>query len=419
MEINRVLPTMTRLSSGKVLVTGGCDGDDYFYGSCSKDSLASAELYAPSTGRWTPTSSMGTRRSGQTATLLPDGHVLVSGGCLNACTTVLNTAELYDPHTGTWKPTSSMTTARLGQTATLLLNGQVLVSGGCHSSTGVYGCTDLLASSELYDPRTETWSTTGSMTIPRGSHTATLFTSGQLKGRVLIAGGCANAPCHIGLASAELYNPSTGNWSTTGSMSTVRTGHTMTMLQDGQVLVAGGCIPACGTVFDSAELYDPSTGRWMPTGSMTKARVGHTATLLTTGKVLIAGGYGPGCCPIKSLDSVELYDPASGTWTATASLDTGRYEQAATLLQDGQVLVAGGGDVAGDWSRILSSAELYSSSTSGPLPTPLPPPVASSLLPSTPGGGYALHFNGHDDAVLDSYNLVGEAGNGGGRPITP
>ncbi len=82
MEINRVLPTMTRLSSGKVLMTGGCDGDDYFYGSCSKDSLASAELYAPSTGRWTPTSSMGTRRSGQTATLLPDGHVLVSGAAL-------------------------------------------------------------------------------------------------------------------------------------------------------------------------------------------------------------------------------------------------------------------------------------------------------------------------------------------------
>lgn len=141
MEINRVLPTMTRLSSGKVLVTGGCDGDDYFYGSCSKDSLASAELYAPSTGRWTPTSSMGTRRSGQTATLLPDGHVLVSGGCLNACTTVLNTAELYDPHTGTWKPTSSMTTARLGQTATLLLNGQVLFRGG---ATVRPACMDVL-----------------------------------------------------------------------------------------------------------------------------------------------------------------------------------------------------------------------------------------------------------------------------------
>jgi N-acetylneuraminic acid mutarotase len=122
-------------------------------------------------------------------------------------------------------------TARWSHTATLLPNGEVLVSGG--ETLGPNGRISF-ASAELYDLATGTWTITGSMSQSRFDHTATLLQSGQ----VLVAG--ENTGVFVGLASAELYNPSTSTWTTTGSMTTVRRGHTMTLLQNGQVLVAGG-----------------------------------------------------------------------------------------------------------------------------------------------------------------------------------
>ena len=197
------------------------------------------------------------------------------------------------------------------------------------------------------------------------------------------------------LSSAELYDPASGTWTTTGSLDYARADHTATLLPDGKVLVAGGM----GRSFASAELYDPASGTWTATGSLKSHAVSHTATLLPNGKVLVAGGVqtvatlrarsstiqpaGPGrspaaspphaiitrrrCCPTARcssqaerqlrllLASAELYDPASGTWTATGSLATARYFHTATLLPNGKVLVAGG-DNTGGW---LGSAELY------------------------------------------------------------
>jgi N-acetylneuraminic acid mutarotase len=117
------------------------------------------------------------------------------------------------------------------------------------------------------------------------------------------------------LTSAELYATSTGKWSVTGSMNTARAVHTATLLQNGQVLVAGGNNTS-NFGQTSSELYDPSTGKWAVTGSMSAARQGHTATLLNTGKVLVAGGDNSK----GNLSSAELYDPSLGTWSKT-----GRY----------------------------------------------------------------------------------------------
>jgi Kelch motif len=159
------------------------------------------------------------------------------------------------------------------------------------------------------------WEYTGSLNTARTDQTATLLTDG----RVLVAGGYGSI--QNWLASAELYDTSTGNWTVTGSLNTARSIHTATLLSDGRVLVAGG-----SGALASAELYDPAGGIWSVTGNLNVFRLWHTATLLTDGRVLVAGGDG------GSPLSVELYDPAMGTWTVTASLNTGRYFRMAGYL---------------------------------------------------------------------------------------
>src|SRR3990170_776254 len=139
-------------------------------------------------------------------------------------------------------------------------------------------------------------------------------------------------------------------WVTTGSMIEARQGHTATLLRDGKVLVAGGR-PSEGIVLASAELYDPSSGTWTATGNMVTPRDGPTATLLPDGRVLVTGGA-DNCCEGGELASAELYDPSRGSWTATAGMAEARLFHTATLLLDGRVLVAGSGPY------LLASAEL-------------------------------------------------------------
>jgi hypothetical protein len=238
---------------------------------------------------------------------------------------------------------------RYSATATLLQNGEVLVAGG-QGDSGVY-----LASAELYDPASNSWSAAASMTSARAYHTATLLQNGE----VLVAGGQNNCQlaCNY-LASAELYNPTSNSWSAAGSMADARAAHTATLLQNGEVLVTGGysSFPPQW----SAELYDPRSNRWSDAGSMADARAYHTATLLHNGEVLVAGGNSVG----GVLATAELYDPASNSWSAAGSLATARTFHTATLLQTGKVLVAGGQNNCVPVCSYLASAELYTPATS-------------------------------------------------------
>jgi N-acetylneuraminic acid mutarotase len=324
MPVARASHTASLLRNGKVLVAGGADGGGY--------SLASAALYDPATGAWNTVGAMPGPGAGHTATLLLDGKVLVAGGSYfdGSGSGGLFSAALFDLATGTWAATGSMPVQRGGHTASLLPNGKVLVAGGSYW-TG-FNLT-VLASAALYDPATGAWSATGSMPEARWDHTATVLPNGK----VLVAGGNRFGT----LASALLYDPAKGTWAATGSMPVSRDKHTATLLPNGKVLVAGGWSSDAGSQYlASAALYDPGTGTWAATGSMAAARVYHSATLLPSGKTLVAGGFDGG----SYLATAALYDPSTGAWSATDPLFSALDGHTATLLLNGKVLVAGGWD---------------------------------------------------------------------------
>jgi len=305
--------------------------------------LGTAEIYDPVSGAFSLTGSMGTARFAADATLLPDGRVLVAGGEDSSFLSTAS-AELFNPINGTFSPTGSLLTSRLNPTMTLLGNGEVLVAGGYEGSS-VDGTP--LSSAELYDPASGIFSPTGSMDVARRNQTATTLPNGS----VLIAGGYngsyVNAP--------EVYNAGTGSFVPTGDMSVPRRYPTANLLPDGKVLVAGGYTNStAGSTLASAELYDPATGDFTSTGSMTTARGRQTGTLLGDGTVLIAGGYNL----VTPLASAELYDPSGGTFSATGSMNVARWRHTETLLKDGNVLIVGGAEFGGNVGA-LASAEIY------------------------------------------------------------
>jgi large repetitive protein len=340
--------TATLLDDGRVLVAGGITAYD-------GPPLSIAELYDPTAGAWAPTGSMTTGRILATATRLTDGTVLVTGGGGDGYV-ALASAERYDPVTGMFTPTGPLSTARIRHTATLLDDGCVLVVGGGGSENDALP----LASAEIYDPMTGTFTPTGSMTTPRGFHTATRLADG----RVLISGGFSGPYMSPFLASAEVWDPVTGTFTPTGSMAVPRSWATATLLADGSVLIVGG--GNTEATYAAAERYDPTTGTFGSVGTPVVPGGWQTATLLDDGRVLVAGGYGQddGDSPAP-LRSAELYDPMTGDFTRTGAMATPHMMHTATLLPDGRVLIVGGGLVRGDdeVDRPVTSVEIYDPAT--------------------------------------------------------
>lgn len=436
---------------------------------------SSAELYDPPTRTWSPARAMSTQRTdvvpglglltipGFTATLLADGDVLVVGGDKYQPgyqdERALGTAELYHPADDTWSTTGAMSPdptaatveggkGRLGQSATLLDPpfchapgppppgypcGKVLVAGGVNQS----GLVDvdppadaILGTAELYDPAgvaadgtKGTWSPSGPMGNPRYLHTATLLPDGE----VLVVGGRGRAAeAGATLRSAEIYDPVSGRWRYTATdagsvtrMANSRVGHTATLLDPaachasagpplgypcGRVLVTGG-IGEANAVDGraTAELYDPASGAWTAlAGTLARGRVLHTATLLPNGRVLVAGGADP-----TATASAEVFDPVRRTWLLTSPMGLVRIRHTATLLSTGcgsdcgTVLVAGGECLASladrctvfadDKGPDTAAAELYA-----------PAPTVSGLSPSggPSAGGTVVDVSGSGFSLL-------------------
>ena len=400
---------LKQLTDGRVLVIGG---QNSMFG----NTLTSTETYDPKTRTWSNTDDLNTARSAYTATRLDGpacrsaappaycGDVLVAGGSPNSASTntPLNTAEIYDAETNQWTNTpGNLNTARSQAAATLLDGpecraagppaycGKVLVSGGLTSPPAG----TVLSSAELYDPATGQWTTTGSL-----KHTARLTSSVLLpNGRVLLAGGTGSDR-----AASEIYNPVLGSWSDTGSLNVGRERQSLMVLGNGKVLIASGIQPGDPPQLgrgpqagDSAEVFDPATNTWtlLPARLTTAARNNHDTALLPSGKVLLSGGGRGGL-------TSEVFDPADGTWRSAGLLNvsrgsghpqTGSYDT--VVLSSGRDTFAADSAVCGgDCGKVLvagnnddRSAELYT-----------PPPRVDSISPGSgaEGGGSPVTLTG-------------------------
>lgn len=293
------------LDDGRVLVSGGIAGGEL---------LASAEVYDPAVGTWTPTADMTTPRLGHTLTVLSNGRVLAAGG--TALESGRGTAggqtirpeasaEIYDPTAGTWSPAGHMASSRFEHTATLLSDGRVLLVGGLGP---VEGGLAPLASAELFDPAASAFVRTSDLDEPRTNHAAAVLPDRS----VLIIGGAGGPNGDVSLASAELYDPRQGSWTVVESLAEPRTGHTASVLADGRVLVTGGETMSRGTrrSLDGAEVYDPADGTWRSAGTMACPRSEQAAVVLQDSSVLVVAGDAtfPGQAPIAQ-SCADRYQP--------------------------------------------------------------------------------------------------------------
>jgi len=374
----RGLHTSTLLSDGRLLVIGGRAGA----AGAAPAAIETAEIYDPayvpdpdndaSTGPWATAGAMQEARFDHNTTALQDGTILVTGGDEKPGASYgyyakpllsRTSAELYDPSTGSWSVTGSLVHQHgSGHTATKLRDGNVLVTGGLWEKVSE---SPRIPSefAELYDPTSGTWESTGNMTEGRSKHKTFLLENGN----VLVIGG----------SSSELYDPSKGTWSKAGNLPNDHGGQfSATTLQDGRILVAGGghsrwvegVEVSPPTPVDNVDIYDPSTGEWSSASNMYAPELGHTGTLLPDGKVLAVGAL-----------SAQLYDPASDTWASAGDMSTQRGSpmvggpagafHTATLMPDGKVIIVGGNTL--DLSRYgventregISSIQIYNPDT--------------------------------------------------------
>jgi hypothetical protein len=379
MTVSRSEHTAVLLRDGRVLLTGGrllnvLPGGDV--------DLASAEVYDPSSGTFTATGSMSTPRTFHSATLLPDGRVLITGG-YDANNNEQSSAELFDPASNTFAPTANMMNSRAGHSAVLLPSGKVLVVGGFATSSA----TSLPA--ELFDPASNMFTATGFY-----------MAAGEIVCDVLSPPAVSLADGRVfslqdGLA--QIYSPMTGAFSPSATgLDGSNCPSTATLLPNGKIVLTGGALDDSFDRSSHAETYDPQTGLFAATPDMAFHRSWHTATSLPDGTVLVAGGETENCsadsCGFAgTLATAELYDPSKGAFAPTGGMTARREGHTATLLKDGGVLIAGGVSYGGIGGFLGTdgTAEIYCPANATCSPDPFQQAVAAM---KTAAGTDSLNF---------------------------
>ena len=346
------------MPSGNVLITGG--GYSPAYGAVDSP-LGQAVIYNAKSNTITAVGPMNVSRQNHTATVLSNGNILLVGGITDqgygsvTSAGITPVCELFGnastpPQPGAFTTTGSLATARTEQQATTLSNGTVLLTGGA-----VQQDLAITATAQIYDPASATFRyTKNDMTTPRVGHSSSLLPDG----RVLIAGGSNGNPDPGGcLSSTEIYDPAADTFTAAAPMNYCRHGHQAVTLSDGRIIVISGYDETSSQVVtNTVEIFDPKTASWTVAAPLPSGRASFAATLLQDGKVLVSGGYW--ATDADRLQAVYLYDPNANSWTAMAPMLAPRENHIAITLPTGKVLIFGGNDGTG----AIGFAELYDTS---------------------------------------------------------
>lgn len=359
------------LGTGEVLVVGS-DHETSWGSACgaSTNGSNSVEIGDPLTGVWNATTGLPSLRDAPSVVPLPDGRALMTGGAAGEDVgwSAYSSTYVFDPPTREWSRSGLLNTARTTTAASVLLDGRVLVAGGTFMDRESPEPPRVLDSSELWDPRTGTWSSTGKLAEARSAAAAVTLADG----RVLIVGGVSSlesAP--IQQASAEWYDPNTGRWSPAGSLGTARSGFVLVAMSDGGALVAGG-FGGLGTSsytrLSTVERFDPVSNTWSAADDLPAPVTGASGIGLPDGHVLLAGGStrdpeaidpDAGTYVTGLSADAALFDPDTGTWTATTPMPSPRAGASALLLADGSALFVGGSISEGEFNSTPGCPEAH------------------------------------------------------------
>ncbi len=287
---------------------------------------------------WTSTSSIDTSRIRFTATVLPNGNVMIIGGMNGP---ELSSCEIYNSNTDTWTAAENLPVPRQQHTATLINDSIILVIGGVSTSNS-------LDHVDAYNINTNTWSSKSPLPYRPAGHSATLLENGK----ILIAGGW-EAPSYDWFRTSVIYDYETDSYSNQGnfgaSTADARDAHSSILLNNGNVLIAGGIGSSGGQ--ENSFIYDVVNNVWSSAIPFTGKRASSSIIKLESGNLLLIGGYD--WMSFNFSNNIQMFDAETETWDSYLDMATNRALSSVAFLPDGKILLAGGNNSTGSLSEAI------------------------------------------------------------------